>query len=624
MPSAKVIVADTRERGTPEPPSADEPHTDRVLWIRGESCSSENVEKLRRFLRGEGYSWASDLCPPPQDGSFPDTGSRFAEAEQQNKTKILLGFAGDLSKFAELQPMLHEALSRYLEILRCDAGSIYLWDENTETLVLDAAHGPEREKRLGLRQKLGEGLAGWVAEVGEPILVTDSRKVQKLRGRAERRYTNFSCLAVPVMHGGQLFGVVCLTMPRDNRPFTAADLALTQALSQRLASAIRPLNVLSELRRFSERLSGAFKSSADLVLEKDTQVEVLRDLSKQILNSVPLCVVAYDRELRVRSANAAARNLFGPEVAQSRDRNSAPLEDGLDMDRELWRSKLRGVVENRHAFRLQRVGFRAERDKRLLDIHCSPLNDAAGNATGGILTVQDMTEDVEMENKLQAAQRLALVGKIAAKVAHELNNPLDGILRFLNLALRKITHPEQARSYLEESRRGLLRMGNILSQLLAFSRSHYGAHRPASFNQLIHQGLAPYEHRAQESNIDIRVEVPSNLPLCSCPEVREVFGNVIKNALDAVSENGVIEVSAAHRDEHVTIAVADNGPGVPENLREKIFEPFFTTKKEGDGTGLGLAVCRDSLRRIGGDITLTPSQQGARFEIAVPVKQETE
>jgi C4-dicarboxylate-specific signal transduction histidine kinase len=280
------------------------------------------------------------------------------------------------------------------------------------------------------------------------------------------------------------------------------------------------------------------------------------------------------------------------------------------------------VVQEGRGFRLHRVACGAGNDKRLLDVHCSPLHDSAGATIGGILTVQDVTEDVEMEAKLSSAERLALVGKIAARVAHELNNPLDGILRFLSLAMRLMDEqPQQARSYLEESRRGLMRMGNILTQLLAFSRTYRGSGHPIGLGQIIRESLALYEKRAQATNIQMRVDIAPDLPACPDTELCQVISNVVKNALDAMGQDGVLDVRAVQENGVARITISDTGPGVPEEIRDKIFEPFFTTKKDGTGTGLGLAACVDSLSRIGGEIRLVPSERGATFEITVPIRR---
>jgi signal transduction histidine kinase/putative methionine-R-sulfoxide reductase with GAF domain len=623
LPSARVLVTSDGAVARRAPEFLKKLPEDRLLWLEGDIAEPGHVENVRRFLRGEGYHWASDLGAVPDEDTLLLESDRYGES-RQDKFRNVLRFTGDLSRFTETRPMLQEALSRILDILECDAGSIYLWDENTETLVLDAAQGPDKEERLGLRQKLGEGLAGWVAEVGESILVTDSRRIQRLGKHGSARYSNFSCIATPITQGGQLFGVVCITEPRNHRSLDAQDLRATQVLARKLSSVLRPLSVLSELRRFSDRLLGAFRTSSRVEMKMDAQVESLRVMSANILESIPMAVIAYDCDLRVRSANRVARKTFGTQTARTDIPAPAPLENGLSLDHELWRSRLASVVTSGREFRLQRVAYRHGDASLTLDIHCSPLFDPEGKTAGGILTVQDVTEDVELEAKLSSAERLALIGKLAAKVAHELNNPLDGILRFLNLAMKRLDDPEKTRSYLEDSRTGLLRMSNILTELLAFSRSHRGRTEQLSLTQVIRHGLAPFEQRAQEANIAIIRDVPSNLPPAPSPDVWEVVSNVIKNALDAVGENGTVTVRAVHEDDVVRLTVSDTGPGVPPELGEKIFEPFFTTKKGSLGTGLGLALCRDTLRRFGGDIELVGSDKGAAFEMIIPVKTQTE
>ena len=625
LPQAKILLLLSNQQGTPRGCQIPANLAGRVLSIYGETGCSDAISSIRRFLRGEGYHWASDLGSLDRDASLLDATSEIKETHPEEVRK-LLRFAADLSKFTDLRAMLQEALKRYLEIIACDAGSIYLWDEDSDTLVLEAALGPELDRRVGLRQKLGEGLAGWVAEVGESIFVTDTRKVSKLKGRTCRRYNDFSCIAVPITHGGQLFGVICLTMPRNERTFQPHDLQIAQILAQKLAGVIRPLSVLSELRRFSERLMGAFQTSSDIVQEKDAQVESLRALQGNILDNMPLAVISYDPDLRIRSANRLARHLFGFEAESNGSDQGIPLQRGLSIDAKVWSKKLRSVIRESNEARLQRIPYRNGDDEYILDIVCSPLRDGSGECLGGIITAMDVSADVEMEAKLSSAERLALVGKLAAKVAHELNNPLDGILRFLNLAIRQIDNPAAAQEYLEESRTGLLRMSNILSELLTFSRSQRRGDEPATLTQVVRQSLSQYAHRAQETNVTIQADVPPDLPLCPSNDVWEVFANVVKNGLDSMKEcnEGVLKVTARNHGAEVRIHVADTGPGVPESLHDKIFEPFFTTKKAGLGTGLGLALCRDSLRRIGGDIKLLPSESGATFEIIIPIKANKE
>jgi len=619
IPSAGFIILaagneDLRSALFPDPQDADQ-----VLWIGPGTKVEDILASIRCFLRGGGYFWASEIqLRDVRDVFLLESPS--AEGERvRNGAKCLSSFVSHLSGFAELEPMLDEALRECMKVLRCHSGSIYLWDEGEKTLVLKVAEGPEQDKRQGLRQRLGEGLAGWVAEVGEAMLVTDMRKVRKLKSRRCERYEDPGCLASPLINGDKLLGVLCLTMRENGEPFQPGDLRLAWDLCQELGSLMSPLAVLAELRRVNERLVGLFRHSSHLLLQKDSEVAEARALSADILDGVPIGVIAYDEQLRVRFSNTAAQELVGAQVQQG---SNIPLEDGLDMDPEEWRRTLRGVLSSARGFRLHRTAYCSGDRTLRVDIHGSPLHDSSGTTVGGILTVQDVTKDVEMEEKLISAERLAVVGKVAAKVAHELNNPLDGILRFLSLAVRKIQDdPDKTTRYLRECRQGLLRMSNTLTQLLAFSRSKSNASQPLPVHQTIRDCISLYEERMRSMNTEVHVDVPSPLPSCLIPELFEALSNVIKNALEAMGENGVLTVRAVEEADLVRITVSDNGPGVPVEIREKIFEPFFSMKTDGANIGLGLAMCRDTLRRMGGEIRLCLAERGAAFEISVPVEE---
>ena len=620
LPSTRFAVAAPHGNGEIADAAAPLAAGGRFVWLANDGDAAENARRLHGLVQGEGYVWADDGGAVGEASLLAATGR--LGGQQHEELKQLLQFAGDLSACDDPTEMLQQAMRKCLDLLRCDAGSIYVWDEPTQTLTLTAAEGPEQDQRLGLQQKLGEGLAGWVAEVRQPILVTDTRKVPRLKDRPQDRYRSSSCMAAPVTHGDQMLGVLCLTVPRERVAFEQTDLNLACVLAQKLGSVLRPVSALAELRSLSDKLISAFKSCTDMVIQKDAEVEALRALSCDILDGIPLGVIAYDLQLHLRFANVAAQSMFRLPADGVMSRYGPPLASGIDLPPGEWRDQLTRVVREGEECRLQRVDFREGDASLILDIYCSPLRDTDGVAIGGILTVQDVTEDVAMEAKLVEAQRLSVMGRIAAKVAHELNNPLDGILRFLNLALRKMEDPEKARAYLEESRNGLLRMSNILSQLLAFSRSHRDSDRASSLSQMVHQSLAMYEQRARAMNIEIRLEVPSDLPQSPSNELWDVFGNVIKNSLDAMGEGGELRIRAAVSGSAVIFTFTDSGPGVPEDLHDKIFEPFFTTKRAENGTGLGLAACRESMRRVGGDIRLVPSEGGATFEITVPVSEQ--
>jgi signal transduction histidine kinase len=212
-------------------------------------------------------------------------------------------------------------------------------------------------------------------------------------------------------------------------------------------------------------------------------------------------------------------------------------------------------------------------------------------------------KNASLEKSLETHERLAMIGKLAAGVAHELNNPLDGVLRFVNLTIDGLPKDSQQIPYLLEARRGLRRMADIVRDLLQFSRNanvdatHEDAERLA--RDAVAQVVAGIQHRKVDTSFDfpaVGVALPRGM--------FQVFGNLAKNAADAMPQGGTLAVSARLANGRVVIRVSDTGTGIPDEIRDRVFEPFFTTKEVGKGTGLGLPICQRIVERLGGTLTI--------------------
>jgi two-component system, NtrC family, sensor kinase len=212
-------------------------------------------------------------------------------------------------------------------------------------------------------------------------------------------------------------------------------------------------------------------------------------------------------------------------------------------------------------------------------------------------------KNVRLQQSLELHERLAMIGKLAAGVAHELNNPLDGVLRFVNLAMESLPADASEQPFLLESRRGLRRMADIVRELLQFSRN--ATVETADEDALsisrdaVGQVIALAEHKRVETTFDFPAQ-PLRVPRA----LFQVIGNLAKNAVDAMPTGGHVAVIARVEDERLRISFRDDGPGIPPEIRERIFEPFFTTKEVGKGTGLGLPICQRILERLGGTLEL--------------------
>jgi len=587
-----------------------------VLRLPCAATEDEIVSCVNSLFEGRSYQWASDLGLDARKLAQLDFGEQAVSSTQG--LRFFLHFARDLSRHASFSKMLDFALEEFLKLFRCQSGSIYLWDAERRELVLRTAAGPQREQRLGHRQRVGEGIAGWVAEVGEALLVTDVRRIKHLEGRDFDRYPTHSCLCAPLKQDDHLLGVVALTMRREGLEFSVRDLELMTSLCQDLFTEVGPINVVSELRRFTEELQAEVSRSRVRVAEKERELRELQTVNQSIVESIPMAMLTYDRDLNVQFCNSQARSMLGTKAGVS---SLLPLPK-LRMSPEAWREQLMSVLEKGRELRLQRYEYGEAAGKCIVDVRGWPMRDDEGAISSGLLVIEDVTEEVELERKLLRAERLVLLGKLASRVAHELNNPLDGIMRYLNLAIVRLRKdPARAEHYLEESKRGLIRMANIITELLVFSRNQYAQDQLKALDSVIFDSVAMFEQRANTHGVGIEVDIPPQMPMAPSREIDEVFCNLIKNAIDVMPDGGQLCIEGRLDDGTAVITISDTGPGVPEELREKIFEPFVTTKDEG-GTGLGLAICRDILARFGGSIRLDTVPAGASFTVTIPLRPE--
>lgn len=223
-----------------------------------------------------------------------------------------------------------------------------------------------------------------------------------------------------------------------------------------------------------------------------------------------------------------------------------------------------------------------------------------------------------------SSDHLAAVGRLAARVAHELNNPLDGSLRYINL-VRKILGDDadpRATQYLEQAAIGLKRMARIVGELLEFSRSHADYCETGDVNAMVEDAIRMHTVQADRQSVVIAASFrEGDMPAMDGAKLLQVFSNLIKNAIDAMPQGGCLTVTTGVCDGDVVIRFEDTGCGLGDDV-ERIFEPFYTTKPPGEGTGLGLAICRDYVRQMEGEISAANGpERGAILTVTLPITE---
>jgi signal transduction histidine kinase len=344
-------------------------------------------------------------------------------------------------------------------------------------------------------------------------------------------------------------------------------------------------------------------------------------MASDLIQNLPVGVVCFGMDFCIIDWNRSARQLLfdGRDIVEALSSGCEPQINGQ------WAYQLQDSLASGETYDFDEITYCKDGRRSILQITCSPLMDQqTGAPVGGVLLINDVTLRRGMANDLAEAERLAAVGKLAAKVAHELNNPLDGILRYINLAMRVIDseRPGEAGRYLLESRKGLLRMVQIISELLEFSRSTYSAVEEADINKIVEDAVHSMEGQAAEADMHLIRHYGAEMPNVRSGNLYQVFVNLIKNAIDAMMPGGRLDVTTRCEQGLAVIEFADTGTGLSDEVLKKMFEPFFTTKNVGKGTGLGLAICRDIIERYGGRIdAANRPESGSVFTVQIPLER---
>jgi len=254
-----------------------------------------------------------------------------------------------------------------------------------------------------------------------------------------------------------------------------------------------------------------------------------------------------------------------------------------------------------------------------------------GQEVGSVGIFSDLREHRRMQKKLEEtqnqllqAEKIASLGQLAAGVAHEINNPLAGILIYAEVLQRDMEANAAGRQHLEEIINQTLRCKQIVTRLLEFSRQSLGQKTLLGINEIISRCVKLIDQQLLFQNIQIKLSLDPQLPqIFGDPgELQQVFTNLLINAADAMNGLGRITITScvAPKRDGVIITFADTGSGIPAELRDKIFEPFFTTKPPGKGTGLGLSIVYGVIQRHGGTIEVeSPHGGGTEFIIRLPL-----
>lgn len=297
----------------------------------------------------------------------------------------------------------------------------------------------------------------------------------------------------------------------------------------------------------------------------------------------------------------------------------APVENPVDKVRRTG-----GVVGlANHTVLMRRDGSQCA-----IDDSAAPIRDASGETIGIVLVFRDSTDRRSSQTALMRAEKLAAAGKLAASIAHEVNNPLEGITNMLFLASES-TDPAEVRQWLSQAQAEVKRLSHITRRTLGFYRESTQpiAYRPSD---VVEEILSFYIPEAMSKKVELQSQIRTRQQTYGVPgELRQVLSNLIANSLDAMPTGGIVRLTVRDATDlldsnrpGLRITVVDTGSGIPPEVLDHVFDPFFTTKVE-TGTGLGLWVSKELVEKEGGRLRVRSSIKGpltgTAFSIFVPL-----
>ncbi len=529
------------------------------------------------------------------------------EVEEFQLLEELRREAQDTEDLGELAQLF---LSRAQGVTQATRGSIFLYDRQGTELRCLAFNSPQPVTTIPETRSGGEGVMGYVIQKGRPLLVMDVVMEPRFyQAKVSQRYSSNSFIVVPIS-SGKIWGVINLSDRRDAQPFSPRDLLVVWLLARIFAEALDYRERKEQDRSFHRAL-------------KKTQMELeeVKGYFDRVCASVSMGMAVLDADCRISSVNPALVDLLDQKAQKLVDQE---LFTAIKLASAGETKKLRQcceqVLQGESSVNCGQLSLiTGSRGNTAVEVRIVAIKTPSG-APQLLAIFEDVTEITRMQQKANFYEHLAIMGKLTACVVHELNNPLDGVQRYISLALRKKEEAGEVERYLTEAQKGLTKMSQAIRSMLDITNPKRPLKAQDSLTNQLQEAIKILLFQANDRNVEIALAVPpvfEEIPYGS--DLYTVFVNLIKNALQAMPDGGQVQISGEETAEGLIIKFRDTGPGIsPENL-EGVFKPFFTTKTQGQGLGLGLPICQKILEKYRGQLKVeSVLNQGSTFIVELP------
>jgi two-component system, NtrC family, sensor kinase len=528
------------------------------------------------------------------------------------ETRALLEAGRAVTASLDVNRTIRVILEEARGVLGVDSCGLFTIDPATDELVMAASLDMPAQMVSTVRLRLGQGVTGLAVQQRRPIRSPDLWADTRAQFSSIARTSGFrSMLVAPLLIGDRAIGAISV-LRQDVHEFSAHDEDLLVALADQAAIALEHARLYTELEGMV----------ADRTRELDTQKRFV----EVVLETLPLGVFVLDADLNVVRVNRAGTRVLACAAADAHG-PIAPL---------LPRDKGALVVEFlREAFRSRRVAsveseMTIAGDSKVFRLTVAPVEPASNRVALAVLLVEDITRAKGLERQMLLTERLTTAGRLAAGVAHELNNPLATIAGCAESLQGRLGSGDPSlladasdfRHYLRLIEEEAYRCKEITGSLLQFVRDPGSQREPTDLNATVLKAVELLSHQARFAASRVTTDLDPALPPVAANEgqLRQVCLGLASNALEAMEGRGTLTIRSRRIHGEIEIELEDEGPGIAEENLARIFDPFFTTKPPGQGTGLGLAIAQGIVNDHGGRIEVSSALgKGSIFRVVLPL-----
>ena len=551
-----------------------------------------DVRSRPGLVEAPGPERAEATRPERVEGARPERADRRVEGHQRLRD-LAIAFSRGVSSSLSLEGALQTLAADANSLLGASRTSVWLHQRRARRLVMMASSDPELARTAG--------------DVSSDDPQAAAARGMRLDVPAFSREPGGPVLLVPLRGWRRALGALVVDGPLTGELDEEQLADFAYELARQLSAAIENIQLLDEVLSQRRLLEDTFNSLLDLV-------------------------VVTDGELRIVQMNEAFVERTRLSRAELMDR---PLDALVGGELAAWAAAADATDSQPDGGRTRR--FEEPQLGGIFSVTMTPLINASGNPAGHVLVARDITHETRLEReqaalreRLGQSEKLAALGQFVAGIAHEMNNPLQGVLGHLELLIETSADARPLRRDLRRIYHEADRAAKIVRNLLVFAGSRRMTRRRLRINRVLSRAISSRAATLSRGAIEVHRDEAPDLPAVMGDPLlmHQAFLNILINAEHAIlatGNPGRIDVRVTHdaQDGRVITTVTDSGPGIPADVLPRIFDPFFTTKEVGQGTGLGLAITYGIVQEHGGSITAANSPDGgATVTISLPAADE--